>query len=555
MASRADRTFQVEDIALFHGVACHWSTPFLHQVRHGSVHLWIDAELNDGADAAARLLGDLATYGASALEQIDGPFAGALVDTARNHLSLFRDALGLRPLHYRIDDKGVAISTLPQSLARQGVNLGWLARRAALLDERSDETAFLGVRRVLPGGWVDIELDNGRTKDRLWWRPTLQSIANPDPAEILERADCLFQRAVDLAAGSHDPVGLQLSGGLDSSLILTRLAAEPGNRKILAFTGEPTGDVATMDDRLFDDDCARAAANAERLGIPHFACSASVRSLVPDARDWAALGGRPFDNADGLGWGDACYRAARRQGVSRLLTGGSGNDVLSWPGTDALFEPERICERLRRFRLHRQASGASIAGMIAMALPPVRRWLARPARSPFVNSSPPASDRRLGSARRLRQLRAADHGLWFEAVRQRHGLIERDPFADRKLVEFSLRIPEAIFFGDGEQRALARAMLRGHLPAETVEERRRGAQGQDWRARFEASRDDLAAILDDAEADPAIKRHFRIDRMRKSLDHYRPDQPLDGAGEDRYRYQLMRAAMAIDFVRHHGQSG
>lgn len=554
MASLADNIFNRDDLALGQGVTCHWSTPYLHHARQGSLALWLDAELPRGEDEGARLLDLLVAHGAAALRQIDGPFAGVITDASRNRLSLFRDALGLRPLHYRIDDGGVAIATLPQALATQGANHGWLARRAVLQDERSAETAFLGVQRVLPGGWVEIDHGTGMTNAQCWWQPRLDAAAHDEFPDLLKGAERLFQQAVDCAAGSDDPIGLQLSGGLDSSLILPRLATAGSDRTILAFTGEPTGGFAATDPRLFNDDGARAAANAARLDIPHFACRSPIRSLVPDARDWAALGGRPFDNADGLGWGDACYGEAKRQGVTRLLVGGFGNHVLSWPGTDALFEPARIGERLRRFGLHRKASGASIAGLFAMAVPQIRRWLARPGPNPFVIGQPLANEMRLGAARRLRLIQAADHGLWFEAVRQRHGLIERDPFADRRLVEFSLTIPEAVFFGDGEQRALARAMIRDHLPAETVEERRRGAQGQDWRARFEASRDELAAILDEAEANPSIKRHFRIDRMRKSLGQYRPDQPLDGAGEDRYRYQLMRAAMAIDFARQYRQA-
>src|SRR3569623_2417110 len=101
------------------------------------------------------------------------------------------------------------------------------------------------------------------------------------------------------------------------------------------------------------------------------------------------------------------------------------------------------------------------------------------------------TDRR---AARLRvvQARAQRDGAGGAARRYRRFDV-RDPYADRRLVEFTLGIPETQYMRGGEDRWLARRVLADRLPVSVTGERRRGLQCPEWCDEVSARRDDMVA--------------------------------------------------------------
>jgi asparagine synthase (glutamine-hydrolysing) len=130
-----------------------------------------------------------------------------------------------------------------------------------------------------------------------------------------------------------------------------------------------------------------------------------------------------------------------------------------------------------------------------------------------------------------------------------HGYEMRDPHADRRLLEFLLKVPEPIFRRHGIPRSFARAVLADRLPREILEERRKGAQSVNWFSNLNARRQDVVSELDRLDASPLAKRLVDLPRLRRLLQ----DWPADANAAERrvleYRLALTRGVHVGRFIR------
>jgi asparagine synthase (glutamine-hydrolysing) len=185
--------------------------------------------------------------GERCVERLRGMFAFALWDARRGRLLLARDRLGIKPLYYaEIGDELVFGSEVKSILAvttRRGFNEAVLPEFLATRFVASDETFFRGVRKLPPGHVLTWSVEDG-VQQRRFWRLT-DHVPDPRPsfAQCVERVrEGLFD-AVKSHLMSDVPLGLFLSGGIDSSAlagIMARLVHDP----ILTFSvgfDEPEG--------------------------------------------------------------------------------------------------------------------------------------------------------------------------------------------------------------------------------------------------------------------------------------------------------------------------
>jgi asparagine synthase (glutamine-hydrolysing) len=171
------------------------------------------------------LLQCLAEWGPDGLRRLDGMFAGALHDRRTGRHLLFRDPLGQKPLYYHCHDGGVIYaSELRALLELPGMH--WRIDREAFrrylvhgyYPWRS--TPVAGIEKLLPGCLMEIE--DGKVKTDRWW----DSVPGRDQLDIdfeeaVGEVERLFERSCDLSMRSDVPVGVFLSGGLDSSLVMS----------------------------------------------------------------------------------------------------------------------------------------------------------------------------------------------------------------------------------------------------------------------------------------------------------------------------------------------
>ncbi len=180
-----------------------------------------------------------ADEGPAMLERLNGMFALAIWDNARKTLFLARDRLGVKPLYYALDGEVLLFASEEKALFAAGLSPSFeestWEELACFRYVAGEGTPYRGVRRLLPGHY--LLWNHGTLTTRRWWNLAerangLRSALPPDPVPWFRE---VFDNAVALRRISDVPVGVLLSGGLDSSSVITSLAAQ-GVSGIASFT-------------------------------------------------------------------------------------------------------------------------------------------------------------------------------------------------------------------------------------------------------------------------------------------------------------------------------
>lgn len=162
-------------------------------------------------------------YGEGCVHKLRGMFAFAIWDDRKKLLFAARDRIGIKPFYYTLSDGKLAFASeikaiLVSGLVRPSVNQNALPEFFAFGQTVDDSTLFAGVHKLMPGHWLTYSRDSLKTQ-RYWnWQ-------FEEPSEFMTEEFYVdrFAELIEDAVRSHlmgdVPVGLFLSGGLDSSLI------------------------------------------------------------------------------------------------------------------------------------------------------------------------------------------------------------------------------------------------------------------------------------------------------------------------------------------------
>lgn len=476
---------------------------------------------------AALLLAAWERWGPAAPQHLYGDYAFAVWDIAHRRLFLVRDALGLRPLLFLAD--GAAFASRADAFdifrARHAMpNENALAAYLGFVAS-SPATFYAGVERVMPGELVTIA--NGRVTRSSWWRPSTQPDRRRSPADSVAECRALLEIAVgERLAGASGAIAAHLSAGLDSS-VATALAArlKPDAVPLHAFTAIPAA-LPDATDRLVDES-AQAALAAEALpGVEHHLVTANddPLSFLAEA---AGLYQQPLPNPHNHGWVAAINDAARAAGANLLLIGQTGNYSFSMAG-----DPRGAAIRAARAVLRK-----------IRPKPPLLPLLAPAAAAVAVTDPLPAG----GAERRLYFLSRLDPGAMFTGAAAHWGLQVRDPFADRRLAEFSLTMPERTLVALGD-RGLGRPVAADLLPADFVNNRARGYQSIDWIDRLRRHAPRVRALIARHRDDQMMRRLLDLEKVAKAADRLESLAAPVPADERLYRVDLPRALAALAFA-------
>ena len=169
-------------------------------------------------------------HGLDFVEQIRGMYAIALYDKQQQQLILCRDPFGIKQIYYHQADQGFYFASelraLQHALQLKKINFEGLTEIAQLHFATSNKTAIDGIKRVLPGETLIIKdgklQSHGFYPSKLGFKPPSRpGVATR--ASWLKQFDDTFARTVHLHLQSDVPVGLFLSGGIDSTCLLTMI--------------------------------------------------------------------------------------------------------------------------------------------------------------------------------------------------------------------------------------------------------------------------------------------------------------------------------------------
>ena len=180
-------------------------------------------------------------WGIHCLEKFRGMFAIALWDDKRRELWLIRDRIGIKPLYYSILNGRINFASEIKALLedpeqKRGVDEEAFFHYLSFLTTPAPQTLFAGIKKLPAGTWLNIK-ENGQIQmNRYWdvWDHT-RSLTGFSEEEIAERILFELRTAVKLRKVSDVPVGVFLSGGVDSSTNAA-LFSEGEERPIKTFT-------------------------------------------------------------------------------------------------------------------------------------------------------------------------------------------------------------------------------------------------------------------------------------------------------------------------------
>jgi asparagine synthase (glutamine-hydrolysing) len=390
-------------------------------------------------------------WGPACLDRFIGMFAFVIWDTRDRRLFAARDRFGVKPLHYHTRPDGTLLMASEiKALHAAGVprepnDAVWALYLSRGLAGGGRETFWRGIRSLPPGH--ALEWRGGETRTWQWYDLACESGALFDPrpaAAVADEYAALLDDSVRLRFRADVPVGVTLSGGLDSSILLAAIdrSQRADQRAIKAFTFV-TGDPAY-------DELPWVAAMLAGTGHPLIECRLSAADVPALAASVQASQDEPFGGVPTLAYAKV-FERARREGVIVLLDG-QGLDE-QWAGYDyyrrAVDGPGAPI-----------VQGASSSAIRAECLVADFERLAEPPliEQPFADALRNLQYRDIAVTKMPRALRFNDR------VSMRASTELREPFLDHRLFELALRQPAHHKIRGGSGKWLVRDAMSHALP-------------------------------------------------------------------------------------------
>ncbi|MFE2263176.1 N-acetylglutaminylglutamine amidotransferase [Streptomyces griseosporeus] len=407
-------------------------------------------------------------WGTACVDHFHGMFAFALVEHRTGRLILGRDRLGIKPLYLaRTPGRLRFASSLPALLAAGDVDtsldpaavhqyLSWHATVAA------PRTVLAGVRK-LPPATVRVVEPDGTYRDHRYWQPSYTRRPEHDgmgPTEWRDAVLDALRTAVRRRMVADVPVGVLLSGGLDSSLIVALLADE-GQRNLATFSvGFESEGGDEGDEFRYSDLVAREfATDHQQLVVPSQRVSAALDGAV------AAMS-EPMMSHDVVAFHLLSEQVSKN--VKVVQSGQGADEVFAgyhwYPELAAAAreeEPDRYAE------VYFDRSHADLAAMLQPDMLPAEDVSGRFVRE---HMAVPGAETALDAALRLdtHVMLVDDPVKRVDNMTMDWGLEARVPFLDHELVELAAACPPELKLADGGKGVLKEAG-RKLLPSEVVD--------------------------------------------------------------------------------------
>lgn len=452
----------------------------------------------DDSDAELAL-GSYLRWGEEAPARMVGDFALAIWDGKRQSLFCARDALGAKPLYYYRHPRFFAFASDPAALfavpdSERRPSLEGMTHYLMGYFDDPAITEFQNVHKIRQAHSLTVNGEGDLRMRRYWDVDVDRVLRLKNPAEYQEAFREVFGKAVKAQSRSLGRIGVSFSGGLDSSSVFGMLQdlrrrgeIAPSLRAYCTvFDGEP------YDERPY------MLAFQEQWGADiRWHQSRTPRPLWDWEEAWRS-DAQPIPSP--VAWGaHQLYRLAAEDGIRVLLGGVGGDDFLDAPAcaaADLLLQGHGL-EAWRYLRAWSDFNQAKMTSAInsAVLMPLRARFLPRPLRKlarrllprkplPWIRE--PHAGRAMAhyqggawyaSARPLPPAR----NVAYNAVHSGHlsyalefldrmgaaagGLEVRQPFCDRRVVEFAVSVPESELMRNGQPKALMRSALGERLPA------------------------------------------------------------------------------------------
>ena len=443
-------------------------------------------------------------WGSEVLNHLNGMFGLAIWDERARRLVLARDPAGIKLIYYRVDNGSVVfgselravLAALPQRPALDTTALNLFLRYRYT---PAPLTLYDGVRKLAPGTMAVFE--QGAWRVERWYRYEPQPVpSTTSDAEATQALAEVYGRAMKRHLLSDVPVGLLLSGGMDSGLLLALM-----NQHGSAW---PTYTVGYGREGFKDDELEDAAATARHFGARHAQVELSRQSFEASLPHIVSVLEEPIASSSIVPMYHVCARA--RQDVKVALIGQGPDELFGgytrhlgvrygehwrrmpgWlrqalaagierlPRNEALKRGVAsldVADRMRRYRdVFSLMPGAEVDGLFHDGL--LQEDAGERVISYWQDLAPEMAGCDELGAFQVLELRSSlpDELLMFgDKLSMAHGLELRVPYLDREVVEYAQRLPAAFKVRYGQRKWLHRRVCERLLPAEILARKKRG---------------------------------------------------------------------------------
>lgn len=438
----------------------------LQLVMNGEIYNYLElrAELSDypfrSQTDSEVILAAYERWGVKCLDRFLGMFAFVLWDGRANRLFAARDRFGVKPLYYsRLPNGNLFLGSEIKALHAAGVprtpsTATWATYLTTGLYDHSEATFWEGIF-ALPSGHAMISSPAGISIS--CWYDVAERCGNDLDTRaketVAEEYSSLLVESVRLRFRSDVPVGINLSGGLDSSTLLAAVGAIQGRDFVRAFT------FITNDARY--DELPWVQQTLERTKHPSTRCLLRVEDVPDLASSMQQFQDEPFGGLPTLAYG-RLFEKAREAGMVVLLDG-QGMDE-QWAGYDYYDAcPDKPAVLIQ---------GVATAPVRPECLTPEFRGRAEAWRSPT-----PFPDRLRNLQYRDIRFTKIPRALRFnDRVSMRVSTELREPFLDHRLFEIAMRQPPERKIGNGVRKRMLREITASLMPRGIVEAPKRPLQ-------------------------------------------------------------------------------
>lgn len=447
-----------------------------------------------------------AEWGYDCLARLNGMFAFAVYDTSKDELFAARDRLGIKPFYYSHQGDRFLFASEIKGLLASGLvesRPDLTALHTPARFQISPHTGFAGIRKLPPAHY--LVFSDRRLTLHCYWRLQPSEREEIGPQEAREQLDELLRDAVRLQMIADVPVGVYLSGGLDSSLVsalMARLTREQIHSFTIAFSPEDQRFEKMPDDRGY------ARRVAELLGFEHHEeeVRADIVDLLPRIT-WHL--DEPLADPAAINV-YLLSEMARQRGIVVMLNGMGGDEVYGgyrkhlgclYAETYQAVVPSvvrRIVEELSRaMPVATSRQGLRTARWLKRflsfaSLPPLERYLASDLAlsaeqyARLMKSGPAyretlyyRSQREAFEAAKVSYLTRmclndtlfflADHNLTYsDKAAMAAGVESRPPLIDHRLVEYMFTLAPALRIRGMVQKYLLKKVAERYLPRDVV---------------------------------------------------------------------------------------
>jgi asparagine synthase (glutamine-hydrolysing) len=437
-------------------------------------------------------------WGAEVFNHLNGMFGVAIWDVKKKKLIVARDAMGIKMIYYQINDGKLRFGSEVRSVLaadnfKPGVDANALNLFLQFRYTPSPLTIFQGIRKLAPGTMLVVE--NGNCREKRWYNFTPEPFAKqPSEAYAIEQLLELYQGAVKRHLLADVPVGILLSGGLDSGLLLA-LMNEQG-RDWPAYTiGYGKG--------FEDDELADATESAKLLGAKHIAVQLDQTEFENALPKIVGSLEEPVASSSIVPMYFVCQRA--RQDVKVVLLGQGPDELFGgynrhlgvhygslWrnlPHRIQSVAGKMVSKLPRNATLKRAVHSLGIENRLtryqnvfSLAPDGIVNGLFREPQSPglvnYWESLLPQMKHtdELGGFQLL-EIRSSlpDELLMYaDKLSMAHSLEARVPYLDRTVVEFAQQLDSHFKVRRGERKWLHRRVCEKFLPRQVLKRKKRG---------------------------------------------------------------------------------